>query len=343
MRVLFAGDLSEGGTTLQRMNALRDLGYAVEGVQVGVPSRRFGGSLAARAISRAFRRIAVRNSEQRLHSLARRNRYDIFWSDKAVLLSSDSLRTIRDSTPGMRLVFYSPDDMTLKGNQTPAYLACIPLFDLHITTKSYLVSELSRQGARAVAFVDNGYDPHTHRPIPLSHEERSALGCGVGFVGGFERERFETMRALAETGFDVTVRGPGWERVRESHQRLHLTPGWVLGDDYARAVCATKINLCFLRKAARDLQTQRSVEIPACGGFMLAERSEEHAKLFKEGEEAVFFSTVEELRDKIRYYLAHAEEREKIAEAGRRRCEQGRYRYQDRIAQALEGLNEDPQ
>src|SRR6202035_1081868 len=94
----------------------------------------------------------------------------------------------------------------------------------------------------------------------------------------------------------------------------------IYDDDYARAISASAVNLTFLRKNNRDLQTTRSIEIPAIGGFMLAERTDEHRELFEEGMEAEFFGSDAELIEKCRYYLARPEERRRIADAGRRRC-----------------------
>lgn len=60
------------------------------------------------------------------------------------------------------------------------------------------------------------------------------------------------LTVLAAGGLPVTVRGPGWEPYRNRHQNFLIKSGPVWGQDYARAICATKINLCFLRKVNRE-------------------------------------------------------------------------------------------
>jgi spore maturation protein CgeB len=71
---------------------------------------------------------------------------------------------------------------------------------------------------------------------------------------------------------------------------------------------------------------------------MLGERTDEHLAHFADGEEAAFFDGPEELIEKVDYYLTHADERRRIATAGRARCLRSAYSYDDRLAAVLEEL-----
>lgn len=55
--------------------------------------------------------------------------------------------------------------------------------------------------------------------------------------------------------------------------------------------------------------------IPACGGFSLSERYPQCEEFYPEGTR-VYFDTIPEAIEKIKYYLSHPEEREKIRKAG---------------------------
>ena len=78
----------------------------------------------------------------------------------------------------------------------------------------------------------------------------------------------------------------------------------------------------------------KSFEIAGCGGFLLAERSAGHLQRFDEDEEAVFFSTYDELVQKIRRYLPDEAARQRIASAGNVRAARDGY-HNDRQVQLI--------
>ena len=123
------------------------------------------------------------------------------------------------------------------------------------------------------------------------------------------------MNFLAKNGIKVHVWGNGWtNKMRnESHSNLIINSYPITGEAYARAITSASINLCFLRKLNRDTHTSRTFEIPACRGFMLAERTEEHLNFFSE-RLRLCISAQEELLERVRYYLDNRAIRDKIAE-----------------------------
>lgn len=71
----------------------------------------------------------------------------------------------------------------------------------------------------------------------------------------------------------------------------------------------------------RILQVRlRDFEVPMSGGFYMVEYMEELEEFFKIGDEIVCYTDKEDLVNKIKYYLMHDEEREKISQAGHKRC-----------------------
>lgn len=274
----------------------------------------------------------------RIIRVAKEEHPEILWIDKGLIVKPETVVKVKAMCPGVLAVLYSPDDMMNPKNQTSGYLNCISHYDLHVTTKSYNVAELKELGAQDVLFVDNAYCPSVHRPMDVLPKEKAQLGGAVGFIGAYEKDRARYLIFLSQIGIDVRIWGR-WKRKRFlKYPHLQVMGRSLWGDEYAKAICAFDINLCFLRKVNRDLQTTRSIEIPACGGFMLAERTEEHLRLFEEGVEAEFFSSNEELFDKVRYYLKHKEQRKQIAAAGRQRCLTSGYGNPHRLQQILDYL-----
>jgi spore maturation protein CgeB len=333
LNILYTGPF--GGTCEQRANALRSLGHRVVHLKAGQPESFLRWQLY-RVGNRLKRPPDLIGANRSILRAVGRDKFDLIWVDKGRTLRPGTLARVRKSAPETVLVSYSPDDMMNPSNQSVQYRRSIPLYDLHVTTKSYNVAELSELGAGDVLFIDNAYDPESHRPLALTSDEFRKFRAGVGFVGQFEEERASMMQRLAENDVRVTVWGSDWDRVRRPSGNLLLREEFLDGVDYAKAINATKINLGFLRKVNRDLQTTRSIEIPACRAFMLAERTDEHLGLFEEGEEAEYFSSFDELLRKCRYYLEHEDERRRIAGNGYRRCVRDGYSNEARLERVIE-------
>jgi hypothetical protein len=344
MRILYCGVLRPGSTSLMRMRAFEGMGHEVSAVAT-IPDVLPSGvmNVAWRAGFRLRRPLDLTGANARVVGLARESSFDLLWIDRGLTLWPSTLRAFRQLQPRARVAGYSPDDMGSSHNQSSFFLHGLSYHDAYFTTKTYGVAELHALGVPNVFFNGNAYDPETHRPVELSAADRQRYQTDVGFVGAFEEDRAQHILHLEQNGVCVRVLGETrWLEFWGKHTQMSRPQPPVWGLEYTKALCGAAINLCFLRKINRDLQTQRSVEIPACGGFMLAERTDEHRALFEEGKEAEYFSSKGELLEKVRFYLTNSEARARIAAAGLERCNASGYSYPERMRQALAQLGQLP-
>ena len=336
--ILMVSELHELSRGFHRYNTLKELGYTVHGLPLVPVDRPLYGKpdIIRRLAWRVGLPIPEGDINKNLLRLVSMHDFDIVWIEKGNTIFPQTLKKIKKIRPFVKLVSYSEDDMMAKHNRSHFYTAGVPLYDVVFTTKSYNCAdnELPSLGAKRVFFIDKAYDRYSHFPVELSVEDRELYGSDVAFTGTFEVERAEAIAALAQSGIRVSVWGSGWENF-SAPNLMSVKGQGVYGEEYRKVICAAKINLCFLRKANRDLQTDRSVEIPACGGFMLAERTSEHMRLFNENTEAAFFDDVSELIAKTHYFLDNDEKRISIASRGRERCLTGKYSHHDRMQSML--------
>ncbi len=342
MKILFVGNLNPVGRSYQRKRVLEDIGHDVMAISWVPEGRTFWHkpSLVSRVLWKIGIPLDLTSTNKRILQEIGAIHYDIVWIEKGNTIWPRTLRSVKKLSPTTQIVSYTEDDMFALHNSSWFYTWGLRHYDVVFTTKSYNCNqdELPALGAKRVVFVDKAYDRHAHRPVELTEKDRQNFGADVGFIGSYERDRAESMLFLAQNDISVRVWGTRWDRFPKSHPNLIMEYKPLYGEDYANGLCATRINLCFLRKMNRDLQTDRTMEIPACGTFMLAERTNEHLRLFKEDKEAVYFSSNQELLKKVRYYLEHEDDRRAIALAGRQRCLSSCYSHHDRLEYMLSVL-----
>jgi spore maturation protein CgeB len=335
VRIVYTGPLVVGDTCELRLRALVRLGHEVTAVDY-LPFVHRHGAFARRLQWRLRVGPMVRAYERALRE-AVATRPDVLWVDKGIFVPPGVLTAAR--VHGVRwLVHYSPDNYLLTQNASRHLWRGLGRYDVVVTTKRSNVSLLATAGARRVVLSGNAFDPEMHRPIALGDAERAMHAADVSFIGRWEPERERLLDAIAALPIRLRVRGPGWERARSRLVRAVCEPGPIYGDDYVRAIAAAKVNLGLLSVWAGDAITQRSIELPACGAFMLAERTGEHRLHFADGEEAVFFEGADDLVRKVRHWVSADDARARIAAAGRARCLRSGYAYDDRLREILDLL-----
>lgn len=258
---------------------------------------------------------------------------DFIFIVKGTYIYPSTLKSIKNKN--IKMISWSLDDMYAMHNRTFFYDHGLKYFDLVVTTKSYNVHELKLLGAKNILFQYQAFEQDCHKPCT----DCSGFLWDVCFVGSFEKERFESIKFLAQNGIKINLWGQTWAFLANKYENITFMGGELYDEEYAKIFACSKISLNFLRKKNRDLHTSRSIEIPACKGFMIAERTDEHKLLFTENEEAVYFSDDQELLEKILYYLIHIDDRNKIADAGYLRCVKSDYSYDNRIKEIIDRLN----
>jgi len=257
---------------------------------------------------------------------------DVLLVVKGAYIAPHTLEEIKCGT-GALVINYATDDPFNSVVSSKTLLSCISKYDIYVCTKKAIIDDVRRAGAKQVLYVPFGYKPSIHFPEkPASLEEKTRFESDVVFIGGGDQERFLFFEALVRALPEIRLHlyGGYWEK----HPDLHFYhKGFAVGRNYRLALGGSKIAVNLVRRANRDGHVMRTFEIPACNGFMLAERTHEHLELFREGKEMACFSSPEELIDQVRYYLSHEFERVQIANAGHQKVVSERYSYKDRLEQ----------
>lgn len=257
---------------------------------------------------------------------------DLLLVVKGAYISPRTLEEIKSMT-GALLVNYATDDPFNPAVNTQSLIRTISQYDIYACTKKAILEDVHRHGARHVLYVPFGYKPSVHFPErQASLDEKTRFQSDVVFIGSSDQDRVPFLEALIRALPTVRVHlyGGYWEKhptLRKYHK------GFATGRDYRLALGGTKIVLNFVRHSNRDDHSMRIFEIPACHAFMLAERTNEHLALFREGSEMACFSSPQELVDQVQHYLSHESEREQIANAGHQKIMHEQYSYKDRINQ----------
>jgi spore maturation protein CgeB len=318
LRVLYIG--ANSGTSRHRALALRRLGHDVSHIdpRAMTPDNRFVGMWTWRTgglfLEGFLRQRVIRNLPA--------TGFDLVWVDGGDLVGPSLVRELKNRFG--TVINYNVDDPfgTRDRRKWRLYLESVALYDLVVVVRECNVIEAYAKGARDVLHVYRSADEIAHSPRRLAVVESQQWASDVAFIGTWMPERGPFLATLIRLGVPLTIHGDRWHKAKEWKVLCPYWcgPGLRSDDDYAAAVQGAKICLGLVSKGNRDLSTQRSFEIPHLGGVLCAERTTEHSQLYKDNEEAVFWSTPEECTSKCMKLLHDEPYRQLLGINGRNRC-----------------------
>lgn len=171
----------------------------------------------------------------------------------------------------------------------------------------------------------------------LEKSEGSFSDLGLIFqttVLGFKIAEIERRRALIELSKHYMVNVYSNSDVSDL-LRIQYCGSVDYWSEMPKVFRMSKINLNFTIPNIKSGIPLRIWDVLGCGGFLLTNYQAEIPYYFKEGEDLVCFDSLEDLCEKVGYYLEHEEERKRIAWNGYRKVRE-KHSYIERIRTILD-------
>ena len=217
--------------------------------------------------------------------------------------------------------------------------AFAPYYDYFaVIQKEPLLAELDELGVAAL-YLPLAALPSLHGPAELSALDQRRYGADISFMGAGYPNRRKAFHQLAHLDFKIW--GTEWDNEYALASLVQQGGARISPEEAVKIYNSSKINLNLHSSVnpktlvtGGDFVNPRTFELAACRAFQLVDQRGLLPELFADDELATFRS-MDELKDKIDYYLNHEEERLALAAKSQARALKD-HTYQQRMTALLD-------
>ena len=149
-------------------------------------------------------------------------------------------------------------------------------------------------------------------------------------MGTYSKDREKKLSCLTE--FNLNIWGdPRWF---DSSLKRFVRGGRIHQDKMKKIIQKSLLNINIHYNAPREGANLRTFETTGCGGFLLTDYVRALENLFKIDRDIVCYSSLREMKSKVRYFLKNDKRRNKIALQGYKRSKKN-HDYSKRVKQLL--------
>ncbi|SEN41987.1 CgeB family protein [Lihuaxuella thermophila] len=267
-----------------------------------------------------FQVIVIRPGEtleQKWNHLKRETRPDFLLAMLGERLTEANLQLIK-TLPLPKAVWYTDDPYAIDRSVQTCHA-----FDWVFTNESEAVPVYQKKCSARVIHLPLAAPHLTYqslKTVPPSYRSQIVL------VGSAFQNRLAVMEKISPVlkRFQTRLVGPGWDRL-SSKSFFRLRKGWVKPSEVCRYYNGARIVLNIHRsfddpylkqnrlRVRAATPNNRLFEIAACSAFQIIDFRQDLQKYYVSDEEMVSFRSLEELKEKIRFYLPREQLRRKIA------------------------------
>lgn len=263
-------------------------------------------------------------------SYARKVKPDVIFIFKGQEIYPDTIKELKLLT--RIIVNYNPDHPLTyfsKGSGNSNVFNSVTLFDLYFTYANNIVNKLKRLNVNAFC-IPFGYD-NDIKPEDLTNTNYQN---DFIFIGAYDKQRDSILNQISIENFRIF--GPNnWLK---SKNNLNYQGMALYELDYysANRNSLGAINLLREQNLSENSHNMRTFEIPGTGGLQITQRTQEQLEFFEENTEAIFFSTIEELNDKLKFLNSSKDLINKMKIRAYERCLRSNYSYFHRISNIID-------
>jgi spore maturation protein CgeB len=225
--------------------------------------------------------------------------FDLIWVFKGMEIQPKTLLELKKQTK--RLINFNPDNPFIfsgKGSGNKNVTRSIPLYDEHFTYDHEVKSQIDEEFGVKCTLIPFGFDQETILDVDLQLTQDIKAVC---FVGNPDAYRRDILKVILDSGFPLHVYGNDWDKFL-MHPNL-TNHGPTYQKEYYQTLRKYRVQLNIMRLHNLNSHNMRSMEIPGCGGMMLAPKTKDHMTFFEEGKEVFFYENSAQLISQVRIML----------------------------------------
>jgi spore maturation protein CgeB len=249
----------------------------------------------------------ISRMNKKLLDLVKGQHFDIILLFKGEDLFPETIRKIKENSNAIIASWMADDPFAFDNIKRS-----LSHYDYYFIWDSWYLAPLRNAGVKHAIHLPAYTIPEVYKKVRLTEAEKRRFGSDLAFVGTWRSDRENVLSHLLD--FNIKIYGDGW--LNKSNLPKRYLNQEVSIYQINTIYNASKIILNIHHQWGKNDANFRTFEALGAGAFLIDERKKDIVSMFEENEEIVLYEGIDELREKIGYFLDHEEERISIAGRG---------------------------